>query len=104
MTVRAHVKHDIAANGVNLYLMRETSNGPLAAMSSSACPSWVPVAEGAEAPTFVSLDDASGRALLDALLEHYQGGGATRQQRADFEHERSRVDRLIGHLMGEAQR
>lgn len=45
------------------------------------------------------LDDDLGRALLDALAEHYGNTSGGRQQRADYEHERKRVDRLIGALI-----
>ncbi len=61
-----------------------------------------PYAEGAAlmpAPSLV-LDDRLGRALLDALVGHYGGTTGGLQQRADFEHERGRVDRLIGALIG----
>jgi hypothetical protein len=46
------------------------------------------------------LDDALGRALLDALAEHYGHTFGGRQQRADFEHERRRVDKLTDRLLG----
>lgn len=34
----------------------------------------------------------TGRALLDALTQHYQGAEDSRQLRQDYERERSRVD------------
>jgi hypothetical protein len=37
--------------------------------------------------------------ILDALLRLYGGGVDTRTARADFEHERARVDTMINHLM-----
>jgi hypothetical protein len=46
------------------------------------------------------LPDDLGRALLDALSAHYGGTSDTRTLRRDYEHERGRVDRLIGHLVG----
>lgn len=47
----------------------------------------------------LTLDDALGRALLDALAEHYGNTAGGRQQRADFEHERTRVDKLTDRLL-----
>jgi hypothetical protein len=47
----------------------------------------------------LTVDDELGRALLDALAEHYGHTSGGRQQRADFEHERRRVDKLVDHLM-----
>lgn len=62
----------------------------------------LPYAEGAVLMPSPSLtvDDRLGRALLDALAGYYGGTTGGLQQRADFEHERSRVDRLIGALIG----
>lgn len=47
----------------------------------------------------LTLPDDLGRALLDALADHYGNTSGGRQQRADFEHERHRVDKLVDHLM-----
>lgn len=43
----------------------------------------------------LTLPDPLAHALLDALAEHYGGVASTRTMRADFLHERARVDRLI---------
>jgi len=48
----------------------------------------------------LTLPDDLGRVLLDELAAYYGGVAGGRQQRADYEHERARVDRLIGHLIG----
>lgn len=42
------------------------------------------------------LDDASARALLDALTRHYAGAEDTRALRRDYDAERKRVDKLTG--------
>lgn len=44
-------------------------------------------------PTMV-LDDDVARALLDALLRHYQGASDMHTVRSDLLHERGRVDKL----------
>lgn len=57
------------------------------------------VAPGTSLPRpSLAIPDDLGRALLDALAAHYGGTTGGLQQRADFEHERRRVDRLIEHL------
>lgn len=45
-------------------------------------------------PTFM-LGHEEARALLDALAEHYQGASDLRLLRADRDHERGRVDKLL---------
>lgn len=62
---------------------------------------WTPVTDPAVAvdPTFV-LDDELARVLLDGLAEYYGGTGSVRTLRADLEHERKRVDKMIDNLIG----
>lgn len=57
---------------------------------------WEPIEDpSAEIkPTFI-LGHEEARALLDALAEHYQGASDTRLLRADRDHERGRVDKLL---------
>lgn len=47
----------------------------------------------------IVLDDDLARALLDALMRHYQGASDMQTVRADLLHERGRVDRLITALI-----
>lgn len=49
-------------------------------------------------PTMV-LQDEAGRALLDALLRHYEGASDMRTVRSDLLHERGRVDKLTDALI-----
>jgi hypothetical protein len=42
----------------------------------------------------IRLPDEAGRALLDALLRHYQGASDMHTIRSDLLHERGRVDKL----------
>lgn len=46
------------------------------------------------APTF-TLPEDTGRALLEALMQHYQGSEDTRALRRDYDAERKRVDELV---------
>lgn len=52
----------------------------------------------AELEPSLTLREEHARALLDALITHFNGGENTRQLRKDYEAERARVDRLIGVL------
>lgn len=45
-------------------------------------------------PTF-TIPNGTARALLDALMRHYQGASDMHTVRSDLLHERGRVDRLI---------
>jgi len=54
-------------------------------------------------PTFRITHDFA-RALLDALLRYYQGSGDYHTLRADYLHERERVDKMIGTLQHIASR
>lgn len=51
---------------------------------------------GGEIPATLRLPDDAARALLDALLSHYQGTSDLHTVRSDLLHERDRVDRLLG--------
>lgn len=48
----------------------------------------------------LSLREDHARALLDALITHFNGGENTQQLRKDYDAERARVDLLIGKLAG----
>lgn len=48
----------------------------------------------------LTLREDQARALLDALLTHFNGGSNTQQLRKDYDAERARVDLLIGKLAG----
>jgi hypothetical protein len=50
------------------------------------------------APT-MAMSDEFGRALLDALLRHYHGASDMHTLRADYLHERDRVDRMLESMM-----
>jgi hypothetical protein len=52
------------------------------------------VEPGAEGPSF-AMPVELAQVLLDALAEHFGGTSVGRQARADFVHERGRVDKLI---------
>lgn len=49
-------------------------------------------------PSF-ALSESMARALMEALAAHFGGVSETQTLRKDYEAERARVDRLIGHLI-----
>jgi hypothetical protein len=51
-----------------------------------------------ESAPSMAMSDEFGRALLDALLRYYQGASDMHTLRADYLHERGRVDKLIATL------
>lgn len=53
------------------------------------------VHDAAVVPPHLVVPEGLARALLDALAEHFGGTSVGRQARADFLHERGRVDKLI---------
>jgi hypothetical protein len=68
-------------------------------------PTWTEIEEGdsnSKPPTMV-LDDDCARALLAALLQHYEGPPDVHNVRADLLHERGRVDKMIGAIIDIAQ-
>jgi hypothetical protein len=56
---------------------------------------WEPVEPMAGTTPTITLSNDAGRALLEALLRHYQGAEDMHTVRADLLHERERVDKLI---------
>ncbi|PZG12952.1 hypothetical protein C1I95_24735 [Micromonospora craterilacus] len=96
MTVRAVVTRDIL--GVAVQIGRQTSGGTLMLRFTE---DTAHLAEGRAWPEpSLRMDEDVARALYDALAEHFGHAAGGRQQRADFEHERGRVDRLIGMVGG----
>jgi hypothetical protein len=55
---------------------------------------WEPVELHVMAEPTVVLPGDAARALLDALMRHYQGASDMHTVRADLLHERKRVDKL----------
>ena len=60
---------------------------------------WEEIDPATLAPATLTLPEEAARALLDALLRHYQGASDMHTVRADLLHERSRVDKLTDTLI-----
>lgn len=53
---------------------------------------------------WLHLDEDTARAIYEGLSSYFGGVGAdVRSLRSDYDDERKRVDRLIGHLIGDAR-
>lgn len=97
MTWRVRVLPDAAIDGITIQLAQRA--GDVTVYRRYEVQESVVTPGAAFSEPSLALDDDLGRALLDALAEHYGNTTGGRQQRADYEHERGRVDRLIGHLI-----
>ena len=97
MTTKAHIQDNTQMRGINVLMFDKHDSGTTV---------WVPgsrhrmlardgVQHGVE-PMTLSDDDA--RALLTALVRHYEGGEDNRSLRRDYDAERKRVDTFIAHL------
>lgn len=99
MTYTVRIRADAAVEGIAIQVADRAAGGSVFQLAWPA-PERRPVQEGHAMPgASLVLDDGLGRALLDALAEHYGNTSGGRQQRGDYEHERGRVDKLINHLM-----
>lgn len=101
MTVEAHIESDYVGEGLKVVVLRK--NAGTAALiqvgSNNRLDMWKHIDDAVESP-FIWITEDTGRALLEALLEHYNGSQDTRQLRKDYDHERARVDKLINYAIG----
>lgn len=99
MTWTVRVRSEAAADGIAIQVADRLADGrALHLVWQSPESQLIPEGNAAPGPSLV-VDDALGRALLDALADHYGNTSGGRLQRADFEHERGRVDRLMDHII-----
>lgn len=98
--IRAHVTERYFNDCVDIYIVNHVDgNLSILRMTDNAnALLWDDAGHESEArsrddarPT-LSLPHDSGRALLQALVEHYQGAEDTRALRRDYDAERKRVD------------
>jgi hypothetical protein len=102
MQIKVHIS-DNFAYGMSLafYIAEDRPDGRyLYQFGSDGLLSLNPVTEpGVQLKPTFALEDSVARALLDALTRYFHGAEDTRQLRKDYEHEKSRVDKLIDNLM-----
>ena len=99
MTWRVRILPDAAMDGIAVQVARPLpGSGVVEVLTWQQSSVTVEPAVHPAGEASLKVDDGLGRALLDALAAHYGGTTGGRQQRADFEHERGRVDRLLDTL------
>lgn len=92
--------------GVNIAIViRSESAPPMLLRLSEHGPVWEQVTDPAVVtePT-LKLGHEEARALLDALVRHYEGASDMHAARADLLHERGRVDKLTDAVIDLAKR
>lgn len=101
---RARAEYDYRTFGVLVRTFRPAvQHGDVGVVRDFSEPRrWIPVEENASAPLDIpglQLDEDEARAVYEALAEYFGGTGHdTRALRRDYDAERARVDKLIGHL------
>jgi len=111
--LRIYIADDFMGSGIKISIVREhTDHSQLAGprcertiLRISDDPSgrhahrWEEVSnDGRVVEPTLRLDEETARTLLDVLTRHYQGAEDTRALRRDYDHERKRVDQLVGSL------
>lgn len=104
MTARVFVaSSDPLRRNLNIGFVNETSGGLWVLKPSLggqiATQSLLDPSHEFPEDSVLSISEEHGRALLQALVEHYQGAEDTRALRRDYDHERQRVDRLVDALI-----
>lgn len=98
MTWRVRIVPDATVDGIALQIVNSGVGVTQQLRYSRLSTETVEPGISMPAPS-LTVDDELGRALLDALAEHYGHTSGGRQQRADYEHERRRVDKLTDRLL-----
>lgn len=96
--IEARIGSNFVMDGIDIWISLKTEGGRLILQPGlDGIPNLERVEPGATSqhPT-ITLQDEAGRALLDALLRHYEGASDMHTVRSDLLHERGRVDNLIG--------
>lgn len=103
--IKAYVSDNFLGDSLRVYIIDEREDQRRMMRMNDGGLRWIdlPPAGSAinaepEVPT-LWLPFDSGRALLEALVQHYQGAEDTRQLRKDYDAERQRVDTLTSALV-----
>jgi hypothetical protein len=92
-------QRDMLRRYVDIYLGEDNGNGGITAYLPNNTRKVVTEYDSTPIEPTLSLHEASARALLQALLRHFDGGEDTRSLRKDYDAERSRVDKLTDALI-----
>jgi len=99
MTVRVRLREHPVSDCLDVFIIREADHGRYVLHTENSNtfrwdelpPPTAALSDGVLEPTIVLPSD-SGRALLEALVRHYNGAEDTRTLRRDYDAERRRVD------------
>lgn len=87
-------------DGVAIYVSMKMDHGrKLLRLGPHGQQEWADHDPLTNAEPTLKLDGEAARALLDALLRHYEGASDMHIARQDLIHERNRVDKLTSGLM-----
>jgi hypothetical protein len=92
--VRAHIQSNIMLRGIEVVLYRNLEDGRTSVWAPGGDTVQIPEPDVAPDIEPLRLHDEDARALLSALLTHYEGGEDTRSLRRDYDAERKRVDQF----------
>lgn len=105
MTSRARIEWDPARNGIKVAVSQEGGN-LVRVLTWENAPQVTLIDDAVVVPPencWLHLGEDDARAIYEALGDYFGHSGAdTRALRRDYDQERGRVDRLIGHLIGRA--
>jgi len=91
---QVRIMTDFAADGIAIYVVLRTTDRHILHFRNGM-PEWEAIpADGRTVDPTLRLSDGHGRALLNALLQHYNGTPDSHTQREDLMHERERRDKL----------
>lgn len=97
--IKVRVREDFPGDIHVIYVLDVTDRGRRILRYADGHWDWTEVPEGLEAEPTMRIPEEVGRPLLDALYAAYGGPTDARALRADYDHERKRVDRLIAALI-----
>ena len=99
--IDVRVTDDYMIDGLAIYISQKTGGTSrlLLHLHDDGAQSWDDVDSVAIVEPTLKLQGEFARALLDALLRHYQGASDMHTVRADLLHERGRVDKLTSGLL-----
>lgn len=103
--IQVRIAEDFFTDGISVYVSQKHGGAPRQILHIAEGGKWTRwtdldphgAAEPGPDPT-IRLTDEAGRALLDALLRHYQGSGDYHELRKDYLAERKRVDDLLASM------
>jgi hypothetical protein len=96
--IEVRVSDDFMIDGLAIYIARRQPASPrlILRLREDGTHGWEQVEPQDTTEPTLKLGGEEARALLEALLRHYQGASDMHTMRSDLLHERERVDKLTG--------